>query len=498
MMLKELLEGLSFQCLIGDMEIEISDLKTDSRNVESGDLFIAQKGVTTDGHAYLEQAADRGAAAALVERPLTVGEGSGFRCVVLVDALSKKLAFLGSRFYQEPSKSLSVIGITGTNGKTSVAQMLGNALESQGKRVGIFGTIGNRIGEQYFETQNTTLEPIALQRLFRRAVDHDVSHLVMEVSSHGLTLGRVDYTHFSCAIFTNLTEDHLDFHGDMEAYYKAKEKLFIVNEGTAVVNTSDPYGERLSEHLKTSGRPVLTYGLSSSCDFCATQITYTQKGTLFNLTMADGQFEVRIPGVGQFQVLNALAVFASMSALGFCAEAILDAAAHLKSVAGRMERLTGAWPFEVFVDFAHTPDALKNVLEISRTLTRGRLKVVFGCGGDRDRGKRPVMGRIATELADKVYLTSDNPRSEEPEEILKEILAGIPVNNMEKVTADPDRHKAITMAVRDLQPGDVLIIAGKGHEAYQIVGTTKFHFDDKEEAEQALQAWKQHLRNPAQ
>ncbi|WP_170829243.1 UDP-N-acetylmuramoyl-L-alanyl-D-glutamate--2,6-diaminopimelate ligase [Acidaminobacter hydrogenoformans] len=490
MMLKCLLDGLPYQCLMGDLDTEIKDLKTDSRKLEEGDLFIALKGLTTDGHAYLDQAANRGAVAALVERPLENPGILGLSCVVLVEGLSDQLALIGSRFYQEPSNALNVIGITGTNGKTSVAQMLADALESQGKRIGVLGTIGNRIGDQFFETQNTTLEPVGLQRLFRQAVDHDVTHLVMEVSSHGLALGRVDFTHFRCAVFTNLTEDHLDFHGDMEAYFQAKATLFTLNEGAAVINASDPYGKRLIEQLRRTGRPVLTYGVTGDCDFRASQISWTQTGTVFTLTMPDGQLKVQVPGLGRIQVLNALAVFAALSALGFNKEAIAASAGSLKAVPGRMERIKGSWPFDVFVDFAHTPDALKNVLEIARELTRGKLIVVFGCGGDRDRGKRPVMGRLAAELADQVYLTSDNPRSEDPEAILKEILAGIPEYFMDKVTVEDDRHLSIFLAVEGLQPGDVLIIAGKGHETYQIIGTTKHHFDDREEAERALYFWK--------
>ena len=485
-----LLEGLTFECLNGRLDVEINGMQTDSRSVGTGDLFIALEGVTTDGHNYLSQAARQGAAAAFVEKTKEALnqdlDSFGFQCVVRVEDLSGCLALLGSRFYENPSEAMTVIGITGTNGKTSVAQMLSDALESQGTRVGVFGTIGNRIGDQTFETQNTTLEPVSLQRLFRTAVNAGTSHLIMEVSSHGLELGRVDHTHFSCAVFTNLTEDHLDFHGDMESYFQAKLKLFDMNQGTAVVNWEDAYGKRLVERLRASGKPVVTYGLSQKCDFSASEIAWTYKGTEFLLNMPGTKSKVCVPGLGRIQVFNALAVFAALYVLGFDTDAVIRSAAGLNPVPGRMERIEGNWPYDVFVDFAHTPDALKNVLEIVREMTRGKLHVLFGCGGDRDRLKRPVMGRLAATLADAVYLTSDNPRTEPAESILSEILAGIPEALMGKVLVEIDRRNAIQAAIRRLEKGDVLILAGKGHEPYQIIGTTKYHFDDREEALEAL------------
>lgn len=492
MKLECLLEGLSYECLKGRLDVEINGMQTDSRSIGTGDLFIALEGVTTDGHHYLSQASSQGAVAAFVEKTreeLNFDlESSEFQCVVRVEALSGCLALLGSRFYKNPSEAMTVIGITGTNGKTSVAQMLADALESQGTRVGVFGTIGNRIGDQTFDTQNTTLEPVSLQRLFRTAVNAGTSHLIMEVSSHGLELGRVDHTRFSCAVFTNLTEDHLDFHGEMEAYFQAKLKLFEMNQGTAVVNWEDAYGKRLVERLRADGKPAVTYGLSQECDFSASEIAWTHKGTEFLLTMPGAKSKVCVPGLGRIQVFNALAVFAALYVLGFDSEAVIRAAGSLKAVPGRMERIEGNWPFDVFVDFAHTPDALRNVLEIVREMTRGKLHVLFGCGGDRDRMKRPVMGRLAATLADAVYLTSDNPRTETAESILKEILAGIPEAVRGKVLVEVDRRLAIQAAVKRLEKGDILILAGKGHEPYQIIGTTKYHFDDREEALEALKA----------
>lgn len=488
--LEYLLEGLSYECLKGHLDVEITGIQTDSRSIGAGDLFIALEGSTTDGHRYLSQAASQGAIAALVEKPkegLNIDlESSVFQCVVHVHDLSRSLARLGSRFYENPSEAMTVVGITGTNGKTSVAQMLADALESQGKRVGVFGTIGNRIGDLTFETQNTTLEPVALQRLFRAAVDAGASHLIMEVSSHGLELGRVDHTQFKCAVFTNLTEDHLDFHGDMESYFQAKLRLFEMNQGTSVVNWEDAYGKRLVERLRASGKPVLTYGLSGECDFRAEGISWTPLGTEFTLKMPEAESKVCVPGLGRIQVFNTLAVFATLSVLGFETDAVIRSSGSLKAVPGRMERIEGLWPFDVFVDFAHTPDALRNVLEIAREMTRGKLHVLFGCGGDRDRMKRPVMGRLAATLADVVYLTSDNPRSETPESILTEILSGIPEALMNKVFVETDRRIAIQSAIHQLERGDILILAGKGHEPYQIIGSTKHHFDDREEALEAL------------
>lgn len=484
--LRDLLKFTSYECLYGDLDVEIMGVVTDSRRVRSGDLFIALKGATVDGCDYLGQAAVQGAAAALVERQVEPEILKGFGCVVLVEGLHSRLAELGARFFQQPSEQMEVIGITGTNGKTSVAQMLGDALETLDERVGVFGTIGNRILDQRYETQNTTLEPIELQRHFRKAADAGVTRLVMEVSSHGLELGRVDHTRFSLAIFTNLTEDHLDFHPTMEAYFLAKSKLFEMNHGISAINLDDPYGQRLVERLRALKKPVLTYGLSEACDVRAKEVVWTPAGTRFDLVADQLELTVAVPGLGKFQVYNALAVFTALLALGYDGTQLLEASKGFRAVPGRMEHLVGQWPFDVFVDFAHTPDALKNILEISRELTRGRLWVLFGCGGDRDRLKRPVMGRLAAEMADRVVLTSDNPRSESPEAILREIFEGIPEDLRQKAVVYVDRREAIRIAVQDLQPGDVLVLAGKGHETYQITGSQKEPFDDREEARHAL------------
>jgi UDP-N-acetylmuramoyl-L-alanyl-D-glutamate--2,6-diaminopimelate ligase len=486
--LDQLLEGLSYKCLNGSIEAEIHDMDTDSRSIGPGGLFIALKGSTSDGHDYLEQARARGAAGALVEHQVPgILPDVGFT-VVEVEHLSAQIAVIASRFYGQPSHHMSLIGITGTNGKTSVAQMLADAFESLEETVSVFGTIGNRIGHLLFETANTTMEPVALQRMFKKALDAGTTRLIMEVSSHGLDLGRVDHTRFSGAVFTNLTEDHLDFHPDMEAYFKAKVKLFEINEGSAVVNLDDPYGERLISMLRDAHKPVITYGLSETCDIRATDLLWKPGYTTYKLKTSDYEVEVAVPGLGRIQVYNSLAVFAVLVSLGYGQEEVLHASGALKSVPGRMERIQGDWPFDIFVDFAHTPDALRNVLEISRELTQSQLKVLFGCGGDRDRKKRPVMGKLAAMLADVIYLTSDNPRTEDPQRILEEILHGIPKAASAKVKVIPDRKNAIRTAIQSLKQGDVLLLAGKGHEPYQIIGHEKHHFDDREEALKAIEA----------
>jgi UDP-N-acetylmuramoyl-L-alanyl-D-glutamate--2,6-diaminopimelate ligase len=471
------------------MNVEISGIENDSRRVESGDLFVAVCGETVDGHDFLDSAVSRGASALLVDAEIFKGRmpQDSLITVVAMNNIKAQLSKIASHFYGHPSERFEVMGITGTNGKTSIAQMLADALESCGEEVAVFGTIGNRIGKTTYETTNTTLEPIALQRLFKTAADSGVTTLIMEVSSHGLELGRVDDTRFDGAIFTNLTEDHLDFHPDMEAYFQAKKKLFLMNHGVSIINADDAYGLRLAAELRTAGKSVLTYGMSVGRDVYASEVVWLTGATRYRLRTPDFETEVTVSGLGRIQVYNTLAVFAALYARGFTALSLITVSKQLKGVPGRMERIDGNRPYDVFVDFAHTPDALKNVLSISRELTQGRLKVVFGCGGDRDRKKRPIMGAIASELADEIFITSDNPRTENPAVILDEVVSGVQPDQHSKVQIEMDRRKAIYMAVLGLKVGDVLVIAGKGHETYQIIGREKFHFDDREIAVMALE-----------
>lgn len=489
MTLETLLTGLPFTCLKGALDVEISDIENDSRRVGKGALYIALRGATVDGHVFLQNAIACGAVAVLIEseKYAEALQNDNDITIVVLEKPVQYLALLASKFFGYPSERMNIIGITGTNGKTSVAQMISDALGSFGEKTAVFGTIGNRIGNSFYETSNTTLEPIALQRLFKKAADEGISTLVMEVSSHGLELGRVNETRFTCAVFTNLTEEHLDFHETMEAYYQAKKRLFLINQGISIINVDDAYGLRLSEELMLLGKPVLTYGLAERCDFNASDVVWLSDGTRYLLKMPEFHSEVKVCGFGRIQVYNTLAVFAVLHAMGYSSKSLVEAAAYLRSVPGRMEHVGEQKEADVFVDFAHTPDALKNVLLISRELTKGQLKVVFGCGGDRDRKKRPMMGRIASSLADEMIITSDNPRTEDPDAILLEIMDGVVQEKKSEVRINRDRKEAIRAAVLGLKQGDVLVVAGKGHENYQIIGREKFHFDDREEVLKALE-----------
>jgi UDP-N-acetylmuramoyl-L-alanyl-D-glutamate--2,6-diaminopimelate ligase len=488
-------------------ETEITGLAYDSRAVRGGELFFCVTGFQSDGHDYAPQALANGAAALVVERPLALGVPE-----VLVESARAAMAPLAARFYGDPTAELRVVGITGTNGKTTTAYLLQALLEAAGEQCGLLGTVKSLVGGQERAVTRTTPEAIDLQADFRAMLDGGDRACAIEVSSHALELGRTDATHFAAAIFTNLTQDHLDFHDTMEDYFQAKRLLFAPEApGVSIVNAGDPYGRRLAEELAG----VKTFAVDAPADYSATGLSCDYAGCSFTLHAPGAERAVRLPMPGRFNVANALGALAAAHELGAGLDTLIAALERGVHVPGRFEPVEEGQDFAVLVDYAHTPDSLQNVLEAARELIAarngagGRVVCVFGAGGDRDRGKRPLMGEIAARLADVTIVTSDNPRSEEPEQIIAEIMAGAArvVGGQSAPQALPDtaaaageppvapvrsianRAIAIDEAIAAAQAGDVLVIAGKGHEQGQeLMGGRKVPFDDATVARKALRA----------
>ncbi|HTU96990.1 MAG TPA: UDP-N-acetylmuramoyl-L-alanyl-D-glutamate--2,6-diaminopimelate ligase [Solirubrobacteraceae bacterium] len=460
-------------------EVEISSLAYDNRLVVAGTLFFCVPGYTRDGHDFAPDAIARGAAALVVERPLGLGVPE-----VLVPSVRAAMATAAARFHGDPTARLHTVGITGTNGKTTTAFLVRALLEGAGHRTGLLGTVKSVIGGVEHEVLRTTPEAIDLQRTFAEMLGAGDESCVMEVSSHALQLHRADAIHFAAAIFTNLTQDHLDFHETMEQYYGAKRLLFTdLAPAHAVINVDDPYGARLAAELAPS-RPAITFALEHEATYRAGAVQTGLGGSQFAVTGPDGVYELASPLTGRFNVSNVLGAFATARALGVDADAAIAALAAAGQVPGRFQSVAEGQDYAVLVDYAHTPDSLENVLRAARPLSSGRLHVVFGCGGDRDRGKRPLMGEIAARLADRVIVTSDNPRSEDPGAIIEEILVG----SGDEVEHEVDRRVAIDRAIATAEPGDVVVIAGKGHEQGQeFEGGRKIPFDDVTVVRESLQ-----------
>ncbi len=464
--------------------VEISALAYDHRRVAPGTLFFCVPGFTRDGHDFAPDAVQRGAAALVVERPLGLGVPE-----VVVKSVRAAMAPAAARFHGDPTAELDVVGITGTNGKTTTAFLVRALLEAAGRQCGLLGTVTAFLGGVEHPVARTTAEAIDLQRDFRAMRDGGDVACAMEVSSHALRLDRADGIHFAAAIFTNLTQDHLDFHPTMDDYYLAKRALFMVPPDVAIVNADDAYGRRLADELTAAGRAPLTFALERDATYRAIELESGFAGSRFTALTPQGPIALRTPLPGRFNVQNVLAAIAAVRALGVPLETIAAALPQAGRVPGRFEPVDEGQPFAVLVDYAHTPDSLENVLRAARELTDGRLHCVFGCGGDRDRGKRPQMGEIAARLADRTVVTSDNPRSESPEAIVEEILAGVPAQAADRVASDVDRRTAIAQALAGAAAGDVVVIAGKGHEQGQeLAGGEKLPFDDVTVAREALRA----------
>jgi UDP-N-acetylmuramoyl-L-alanyl-D-glutamate--2,6-diaminopimelate ligase len=460
----------------GAPEVEVSGLAYSSSSVTPGTLFFCVPGLKVDGHDFAPDAVERGAVALVVQRPLGLGVPE-----VVVDDVRAAMGPAAARFHGDPTAELDVIGVTGTNGKTTTAFLTRSLLEKAGVQTGLLGTVVSVVAGVEEPVERTTPEGIDLQRIFRRMLDGGDRACVMEVSSHALHMHRADGIHFAVRVFTNLTQDHLDYHGSMEAYYEAKKLLFTRPGGASIVNVDDPYGRRLAGEID---QPT-TFAIDHDADFRARDVTFDVNGSHFTCATPDGEVELKTRLPGLFNVQNALAAVAAARAVGVPIDTIADALAEATRVPGRFEPIDEGQDFGVLVDYAHTPDSLENVLRAAREVTRGRLHVVFGAGGDRDRAKRPLMGRAAAEHADRVIVTSDNPRSEDPEAIVDQVLQGAGPD-AERVV---DRREAIARAIESAEPGDVVVIAGKGHEQGQeFENGRKEPFDDRDVARQTLQA----------
>jgi len=469
--------------IVGDGSVEVADLAYDSRKVGPGTLFFCVPGEKVDGHEFALMAVEAGASALVVERELEVGVAQ----VVVADARAA-MAPLAARFWGEPTGKLRVVGVTGTNGKTTTAFLIREILEAAGVSCGLLGTVKQVVGGVEEAVERTTPEAIELQASFRRMLEAGDRACVMEVSSHALALHRADAIHFELALFTNLTQDHLDFHADMEDYFLAKRGLFAAGPGTAIVNVDDPYGRRLAEEFEC----VTFSAEGGEADYAAREVRFDAAGAEFVVTGPAGETAVRTGIPGHFNVANALGAFAAAAALGLPPESAAGGLARAARVPGRFEPVDEGQGFAVLVDYAHTPDSLQNVLRAARRITAGRLIAVFGAGGDRDRDKRPKMGRAGTELSDLAVVTSDNPRSEDPEAIVAEVAAG--ADPGAEVEIEVDRRAAIALALARAEPGDTVVIAGKGHEQGQeFADGRKVPFDDREVAGAELRK----LGNPA-
>ncbi|HVW16830.1 MAG TPA: UDP-N-acetylmuramoyl-L-alanyl-D-glutamate--2,6-diaminopimelate ligase [Solirubrobacteraceae bacterium] len=462
-------------------DLEVAGLAHDTREVGPGTLVFCVPGFTRDGHDLASEAIARGAAALVVERALGLGVPE-----VVVPSVRAAMAPVAARFCGDPTARLRVVGVTGTNGKTTTAFLVRSLLEAGGLPTGLLGTVTSWVGGEQRATVRTTPEAIELQRTFAQMLDGGDVACAMEVSSHALELRRADAIHWEVAVFTNLTQDHLDFHGSMEDYFAAKRRLFEGNPfppALAVVNVDDARGARLAAELEPA-RPgaVVTTGLGEAAALRATGVRTGLGGSSF---VVDGLGEVRIPLPGAFNVANALGAIAAARALGVPDATIAAALPDAARVPGRFEAVSEGQGFAVIVDYSHTPDSLENVLRAARAMTSGRVVCVFGCGGDRDRLKRPIMGRVAGELADATIVTSDNPRSEDPEAIIADVLAGVDPGRPAEAIAD--RREAIERAIAIAADGDVVVIAGKGHERGQeLAGGVVVPFDDVEVAREAL------------
>jgi UDP-N-acetylmuramoyl-L-alanyl-D-glutamate--2,6-diaminopimelate ligase len=488
-LLRELIDGLPYTLLQGDLDEEVAAVEYDSRQAGPQSLFVCIRGARDDGHCFIPEAVRRGAVAVLVDHDIQSAGGPPVPGTILQVGESRRaLSHVATRFYDSPSRELCLTGITGTNGKTTVSYLAEAVLRAGGRRVGVIGTVEYRCEGVCREAERTTPEASDLQALLRWMRAQGADAVVMEVSSHSLVLHRVLGCAFDVAVFTNLTQDHLDFHGTMENYFEAKAQFFTMlreKEGAAVLNLDDPAGKRLQEMMP--GR-VVTYGLTAEADVTALTPAYTLQGIRATIRTPWGTGKLQSPLLGRHNLYNLLAAVGVGGALGIPVKRVVEGLATVRNIPGRLEPVEAGQPFDVVVDYAHTPDALAWVLQALRELCTGRLTVVFGCGGDRDRKKRPLMGEAAAQWADRVFLTSDNPRSEAPEAIVEEIREGVKrvPGGEDRTIVRVDRREAIEAGLQEVRPGDMILIAGKGHERTQTVGRQVIPFDDRQVARDVL------------
>ncbi len=483
-----------FQMLYGRLaltsDIEVSGIQYDSRRITQGDLFVAIPGTVVNGHRFIDDAIRRGASVVVMSDDAAVDDAyflhNGVSKVVVPDS-RKALATIAANFYSHPSRQLRLVGVTGTNGKTTTTYLVKSILEAHGEKVGLIGTIQYSIGQETLSAVHTTPESLELNQYLAAMVSRGCSAAVMEVSSHALALSRVFALDFSTAVFTNLTQDHLDFHGSMEEYFKAKKLLFdgLTSDARAVTNVDDRYGMSIVEgtHAHT-----VTYGTIPEAQVRAAGVMMQMSGMKFTISHDNVTTTIQSSLTGRFNVANISAAYATGLALGIPERTIASGIAQMKSVRGRFEQITSPRGWTAVVDYAHTPDALENCLrtihDVLSSSRKGRIITVFGCGGNRDRGKRPLMGKIASSMSDMTVVTSDNPRHEDPMAIINDISAGM-TSGADSIV-EPDRRKAIHQGLALAGPGDVVLVAGKGHEDYQVIGSARVHLDDREEIEKFI------------
>ncbi len=496
MTLTKLLDGITvvklYHALYGKravtQDLHIAGIQYDSRKIQPGEMFVAIRGHNTDGHRFISEAMARGASVVVVENdnaaPDPMFLHTGVAKLVVPDS-RKALALLSGNFYDHPSKRMRLVGVTGTNGKTTTTHLVHSVLQENGDKAGFIGTIGYKTGNEVLPATHTTPESLDLNRLLDSMVRNGCTSAVMEVSSHSLALDRVYGLNFTVAGFTNITQDHLDFHGTMDSYFEAKRMLFddLPSSSWAVTNTDDPRGSAIVDRTRAS---VLKYGFGPGTDLRATKASFGIEGTRIAISHKNNETTVNSSLIGRFNAENILAAYATGVALGLPVQQIVRGIELVKTVRGRFEQVHSSRGWTAVIDYAHTPDALENCLETIRTLLSGNGKIitVFGCGGDRDKGKRPLMGKVASGLSDANIITSDNPRTEDPNVIIEEIRKGMSTGI--DVEVEPDRGKAIRRGLSRASKGDVVLIAGKGHEDYQVMGTTKTAFDDRAEVERFI------------
>ncbi len=475
MLLKNLIQDLELKNTSGNLDVKIKKIEYDSRSVGKNDLFVAITGLAKDGHEFIAEAAKRGAVAVVAEKE----DSHRVKAKIVVPDSRLALAQLANRYYDFPSRKLKLIGITGTNGKTTTSYLIKSILEAGNHKTGLLGTIDYYIGDKRISASRTTPESLDLQRLLSEMLDSGVSWVVMEVSSHALSLGRVSETDFDAAVFTNLSREHLDFHPDMESYKIAKGKFFqmLQDDGKwAILNRDDPHWDYFYKQAKV---PRLSYSIESgNADVFSKSFSIGLGGTRMKLCTPAGEVQIDFQLLGKSNLYNALASATCCLALGIDLDIIGKGLESVDSIPGRMEKIDWGQGFNILIDYAHTPYAFQKLLQTTRELTKRRICMVFGCGGDRDKGKRPEMGKVASELADLVILTCDNPRTEDLDQINQQIYEG--VTEQEKVKIIRDREEAIREALKGARAGDTVILAGKGHENYQIIGKRKIDFSEKE------------------
>ena len=475
MVINELFKDVEYKILqkVSD-EINGEDLEFDSRKIKQGDVFIALEGSIVDGHTFISKAIENGAKTILVEKDVDKVEGINY---FLVDGLREKMGIIASNFYGYPQNQLKIVGITGTNGKTTTTYILESILGE--KNVARIGTVEYKIGDEIIPAPNTTPSSLEIIKICKKALEKNIKYLIMEVSSHGLDIGRVNMLRFEAGIFTNLTLDHLDYHKTMENYYLAKRKLFdlVKDKKNSIINIDDEYGKRYLEY--TNG---ISYGIGQG-DIQGEIKQITREGQEVTIKIFEKEYKINLRLLGRYNLSNLLGAIGAVKTLGLSDEEIISKIPLIHGAPGRFEPVKIDRDFTVIVDYAHTGDALENILKSINEFKTNRVITVFGCGGDRDKTKRPIMGGIAEKYSDIVIVTSDNPRTEDPEEIIKDIVVGLTKENH---TVEIHREKAIEKAISLAEKNDIILIAGKGHENYQVIGREKIHFDDKEEVIKAI------------